>query len=385
MTPRPWTVRTAPVSVGTTPRRARCAPYNHSVPYHVIVTIWTYRPYDRYYRRASRVHGTYDARWEYALDKDESWIRENIVIPLQFRRRVTIAGKTFQLDDVKRIQITWTAKTAGQEVISSRPMPPPRSGLSGLFGKQLPGPVPHERECQIIAHNASDVTADFITGMPGIVAAWPAKRGGAVPQAETRAAGDQRGEPGEDTVTGTNRKAVMVIYGHDQEANKALFGWLRAIELQPREWGQLVQLCGEASPFTGNVLPQALASVQAVIALFTPDEYVSSAARAGSANPARLQARPNVLIETGMAFVTHPDRTILVTLGPQELPSDLAGRDCIRLNGTAAPLKELADRLKAAGCDVELAGVDWLDPQRFPSRNAPGPPGRRLPAADPNS
>lgn len=77
-----------------------------------------------------------------------------------------------------------------------------------------------------------------------------------------------------------------------------------------------------------------------------------------------------------MALVTHPSRTVLVTLGPQELASDLAGRHYIRLNHTAVgPLNDLASRLEAAGCDIDKTGTDWLDPARFPNRdNVPPSP-----------
>lgn len=93
---------------------------------------------------------------------------------------------------------------------------------------------------------------------------------------------------------------------------------------------------------------------------------MSSSGRRG---PWRLQARPNVLIEAGMALVTHRKRTILAVLGPQELPSDLAGRHYIRLSHTAPePLRALASRLSDAGCDVDLGGTGWLDPGRFPDR-----------------
>lgn len=176
-----------------------------------------------------------------------------------------------------------------------------------------------------------------------------------------------------------NRKAVMVIYGHDHEANSALFSWLRAIGLQPREWSQLIQLSGSASPFIGHVLQQASQHVQAVVALFTPDERVRGRTSLPAASHEwRLQARPNVLIEAGMALVIHPDRTVLITLGPQELPSDLAGRHYIRLNRTSAPLYEIASRLHDAGCDTDLTGTDWLDPTRFPDRD-------KIPASPPQA
>ena len=49
----------------------------------------------------------------------------------------------------------------------------------------------------------------------------------------------------------------MVIYGHDRQANNALFAWLRAIGLQPREWTQLIRATGSGSPFIGEVLDAA--------------------------------------------------------------------------------------------------------------------------------
>jgi predicted nucleotide-binding protein len=176
----------------------------------------------------------------------------------------------------------------------------------------------------------------------------------------------------QDSEIAADRKAVMVIYGHDQEANDALFSWLRAIGLKPREWSQLVSASGDASPYIGQVLEQAFRDAQAVIAFFTPDEFVL-AKDADPMNKAswRLQARPNVLIEAGMALVTHPRRTVLVVHGAQELPSDLAGRHYIRLSSTSpSSLHTLATRLHDAGCETDQSGTDWLNASRFPDRDS---------------
>lgn len=175
-----------------------------------------------------------------------------------------------------------------------------------------------------------------------------------------------------DSTIATNRKAVMVIYGHDHEANEALFSWLRAIGLQPREWSQLVHASGDASPYIGQILEQAFKDAQAVIAFFTPDEFVLARGSAPTdRNAWRLQARPNVLVEAGMALVTHPRRTVLVVLGPQELPSDLAGRHYIRLSHESpATLHALASRLHDAGCEIDQTGTDWLNVARFPDRDS---------------
>jgi hypothetical protein len=119
-------------------------------------------------------------------------------------------------------------------------------------------------------------------------------------------------------------------------------------------------------------LPQWLGAgpdPNAVVAFVTPDERVGPWDRG---EPSRLQARPNVLIEAGMALATHPRRTIFAVLGPQDLPSDLAGRLYIRLSPTEGkPLRTLAGRLRGAGCDVDLGGAGWLDPSRFPDRGSP--------------
>jgi predicted nucleotide-binding protein len=180
------------------------------------------------------------------------------------------------------------------------------------------------------------------------------------------------------------KRKVMVIYGHDDEANRALFNWLRAIGLEPLEWGQLVKLSGEGSPYIGKVLEQAFQHAQAVVAFFTPDEHAAGRGVSPANKGAwRLQARPNVLIEAGMALVTHPRRTVFVLLGDQELPSDLAGRHYIQLNNTSGPLYELANRLAEAGCDLNRTGTQWLDPANFPSRSnlQPAPPQRTNSAA----
>src|SRR5438067_23770 len=77
-----------------------------------------------------------------------------------------------------------------------------------------------------------------------------------------------------------------------------------------------------AAPYVGQVLDEALAIVQAVIVLFTPDDLARL--REGlireddppNERELRGQPRPNVLYEAGLAFGRHPDRTVLVELGP---------------------------------------------------------------------
>lgn len=167
----------------------------------------------------------------------------------------------------------------------------------------------------------------------------------------------------------TDPGVVMIVHGQDEPARKAMFGWLRSIDLKPREWTQLVADTKSGAPYIGDVLDMAFQKAGAVVVLFTPDEHVllREGLRSGK-KQWRMQARPNVMFEAGAALARHPDRTVLVVWGDQELPSDLAGRHYVRL-GSVKSLRDLASRLRNAGCPVNESGDDWLDPDQFPSRS----------------
>src|SRR5207302_7638293 len=71
------------------------------------------------------------------------------------------------------------------------------------------------------------------------------------------------------------------------------------------------------------------------------------------------QARPNVLFEAGMAMGRNPKRTVLVQVGDLRPFSDVGGRHVLHLNNSSERRQDLADRLKTAGCLVDLSGRDW--------------------------
>lgn len=165
-----------------------------------------------------------------------------------------------------------------------------------------------------------------------------------------------------------------------------MFAFLRAIGLNPIEWGRALAATGSASPYIGEVLDRAFEMAQAVVVLMTPDEvaYLISDHATGvddpDTNPAP-QARPNVLFEAGMAMGRDPRRTVLVELGGLRPFSDVAGRHAVRLNDTAEKRKDLAQRLTTAGCDVDTSGTDWLKVGDFSAPRVPGGPvGRRVPS-----
>lgn len=182
-------------------------------------------------------------------------------------------------------------------------------------------------------------------------------------------------------------RSVFVVHGRNELLRKAMFDFLRSINLSPMEWSQAVRLTGEGSPYIGQVLDAAFSHAAAIVVLMTPDEIAYLQPQYGRDNDPETkpaaQARPNVLFEAGMALGRDPRRTVLVEVGDVRPFSDVAGRHAIRLTNDPALRQELATRLETAGCDVNLRGVDWHTTGDFTPPPPPGdgiPLGRRLPS-----
>jgi predicted nucleotide-binding protein len=164
---------------------------------------------------------------------------------------------------------------------------------------------------------------------------------------------------------------VFVIHGRDEQARRALWGFLQAIDLHPLDWEEVVRRTGKPSPYMGEVLAQAFEHNQAAIVLLTPDDGASlHTSLRGLAEPSYEttvtgQARPNVLLEAGMALGLQRDRTVVIEIGQLRPVSDMAGLNVIRFNGTVESLHKIAQRLEGAGCAVNTKGTDWLDVTRF--------------------
>lgn len=162
-----------------------------------------------------------------------------------------------------------------------------------------------------------------------------------------------------------DKKKVFVVHGRNEAANDALFQFLRAIGLNPIEWSQAVDLTGKTAPFIGEVLEKAFSNAQAAVVLLTGDDEAKLRDELLKPNDADYekkltpQARPNVLFEAGMAFGRHADRTVIIELGTLRPFSDISGRHVIKMNNTTERRQELAQRLKTAGCDINLTGTQW--------------------------
>ena len=199
-----------------------------------------------------------------------------------------------------------------------------------------------------------DVTSEFITVPAG---------------SEIVESSDSNPRPGSQA----NPREVFVVHGRNLAARDALFDFLRTIDLHPLEWPEANLSTGKASPYTGETLDIAFSRAHSVVVLLTPDDEVRLRREFwGDDDPAYEtqltgQARPNVLFEAGRAMGKFPNRTVFVELGSLRPFSDVSGLQFIRMDGSSQRKQELAQRLQAAGCPVNLDGTDWHDAGNFDS------------------
>ena len=176
--------------------------------------------------------------------------------------------------------------------------------------------------------------------------------------------------------TSPNPRDVFVVHGRDEQARLALWRFLRAIDLHPLDWEEVVQRTADGAPYIGAVLAKAFEANQAAIVLCTPDDgallhpELRQPREPAYETELTGQVRPNVLIEMGMALAVQPRRTVIVEIGDLRPASDVAGRNMIRFDGQVGSLQAIARRLQVIGCQVNLGGTDWLDTKPFENLDA---------------
>ena len=81
----------------------------------------------------------------------------------------------------------------------------------------------------------------------------------------------RKAKPGKAQKTRGN--SVFVVHGRDDELRKSMFAFLRALGLNPMEWGHAVANAKGANPYIGDIIEAAMAKVQAVVVLFSPTSW----------------------------------------------------------------------------------------------------------------
>ena len=271
-------------------------------------------------------------------------LEERIIACYSLGTDIVISGRVLILAEIERVRISKTDKLSSTYRDRAVHTYYSRRGKVSYDPSEY-DPRRDESVNKIIIDIGTDVTDDFILGPPG----WKAKVDypGVVPK------------PSEASAN------VFVVHGRDTQTRDDMFQFLRAIGLHPIEWSEAIQLTGKSSPQVWEILERAFSEAHAILVLFTPDDEAHLRESLRSEHEltyeTRLsgQARPNVLFEAGMAMGKSEDRTVLVELGVLRPFSDIAGRHTVRLDNSPQRRQELAQRLRAAGCPVNLEGTDW--------------------------
>lgn len=166
--------------------------------------------------------------------------------------------------------------------------------------------------------------------------------------------------------TTAKQNQVFVVHGRNKALRQSMFAFLRAIGLKPMEWNQAIAATEKASPYIGEILDAAFSQAMAIVVLATGDDEARLMKKFANHEDPEYetaltpQPRPNVLFEAGLAMGRNQPGTILVEVGNLRPWSDIAGRHVTRLDNTRQKRDELANKLKVAGCDVDLTGQEWL-------------------------
>jgi len=156
--------------------------------------------------------------------------------------------------------------------------------------------------------------------------------------------------------------SVFVVHGRNLKIKAALFELLSALGLEPLEWSDMVEKTGAAAPSILEVIKAGFTTVNAVVVIFSPDDEARPHDRfQHDAEEGTLQGQPraNVLFEAGMAIALFPTRTVFLKIGKMRLLSDLGGLHMIEMDGSWEKRKELARRLRTAGCAVSDDSTAW--------------------------
>jgi predicted nucleotide-binding protein len=156
---------------------------------------------------------------------------------------------------------------------------------------------------------------------------------------------------------GPNRR-VFVVHGRNTRIKVALFTFLRSLGLQPIEWHEAVDACDSPAPHVSDILTAGFNMAQCAVVLLTGDDEARLHPEFQTPNDAEFernftgQPRPNVLFEAGMSWALFPKRTVFVKVGEVRPFSDLSGVHMQDLDGTLDRRRQLAMRLKKAGCEI---------------------------------
>jgi predicted nucleotide-binding protein len=163
-----------------------------------------------------------------------------------------------------------------------------------------------------------------------------------------------------------HKNEVFVIHGRNAEIRLSVERFLRSVGITPIEWSKAIALTNTPNPYTWQIVDTALTEAAAIVVLFTPDdeaklrdEFIKQSDEQYESE-LTPQPRANVLFEAGVAFGRSVQRTLMISVGKIRPVSDLAGHHILRLNNSPESRLDFINRLKSAGCEVDIQGTSWL-------------------------
>ena len=160
-------------------------------------------------------------------------------------------------------------------------------------------------------------------------------------------------------------KKIFVVHGRDPRPVEVLAKYLQFLHLEMMTWSAAVDLAEGTQPHTYDIVKAGIDSAAAVIVIFSPDDIAHIKDDfSAEGDPDRTpvgQARPNVLLEAGMAFALARTRTIFLQSARTREISDIAGFNWVKLNGVWDSRNDLKNRLEKAGADVRKGNFDLMD------------------------
>jgi hypothetical protein len=157
------------------------------------------------------------------------------------------------------------------------------------------------------------------------------------------------------------RGTVFLVHGRHASAVEQMVRFFDALKLSVLTWREVRRMTGATTPTTMEIVKTGIENAQCVVVLLTGDDLAKLKPHFGD-EAYRSQPRPNVIFEAGWALGTvGTDKTVLVTLDPVDLLTDIDGLSYIALDNSAAKRRDLTDRVRSAGCDPDTAGDAWLE------------------------
>lgn len=167
----------------------------------------------------------------------------------------------------------------------------------------------------------------------------------------------QQFEPIAKSSTPSRKRSVFIVHGRDMSNKNALVALLKQMDIRPITWNEAVSL--SPSQNTLDIVMAGINHAQAVIILFTPDdlarlknEFLKDDDGPHERNETG-QARPNVILEAGIAYAKEPTKTIFARVGKTREISDIAGFNWVQLSQDYNDRDRLRRELLKAGVELD--------------------------------